>query len=184
MPKGGANTSQASFVSYGETAMKDFETFYRANVRMVQAMALTRTANMWHAEDLTQDTFLRAWQHYHQLSGWAPAAQRAWLVRTLRNLTTDEWRRARLRRAETAPVADQVSDDATPADLRLDVANALRGLAELDRDIVLLRYVEGMNSREIGEALGMPEGTVRRRLSESRAALAGSLAQWAPGGQR
>jgi RNA polymerase sigma-70 factor (ECF subfamily) len=182
MPKGGANTSEGSFVSYCETAMTDFETFYRANVRMVQAMALTRTANTWHAEDLTQDTFLRAWQHYHQLSGWEPAAQRAWLVRTLRNLTTDEWRRARL--AETAPVADQVSDGATQTDLRLDVANALRGLAELDRDIVLLRYVEGMNSREIGEALGMPEGTVRRRLSESRTALAGSLAQWAPGGQR
>ncbi len=162
--------------------MKDFETFYRANVRMVHAMALTRTANTWHAEDLTQDTFLRAWQHYQQLSAWEPVAQRGWLIRTLRNLTTDEWRRARL--AEKAPAADPAGDDPAQADLRLDLADALRGLADVDRDIVLLRYVEGMNSRQIGEAVGMPEGTVRRRLSESRTALAESLAQWGPGGQR
>jgi DNA-directed RNA polymerase specialized sigma24 family protein len=39
-----------------------------------------------------------------------------------------------------------------------------------------------MNSREIGEALGMPEGTVRRRLSRCRAALAHHLSAWAPDG--
>jgi len=160
--------------------MGDFETFYRANVRMVYALALTRTGNAWQAEDLTQDTFLRAWQHYRQLCAWEPVAQRGWLVRTLRNLTTDGWRRARL--AETAVVAGQASDDPAQAVLRVDVADALRQLEERDRDIVLLRYVEGMNSREIGKALGMPEGTVRRRLSQARAVLAGRLAQWSPGG--
>ena len=161
--------------------MGDFETFYRANLRMIHALALTRTGNAWQAEDMTQDTFLRAWQHYHQLSTWESVAQRAWLIRTLRNLITDEWRKAKV--AEAAPVADRRADASGQSDARLDVASALRELEERDRDIVLLRYVEGMNSREIGEALGMPEGTVRRRLSQCRSALAQRLAQWAPGGQ-
>lgn len=160
--------------------MDDFERFYRANVRMVHAMALTLTHRPWEAEDLTQETFLRAWRHQRQLLAGEPAPQKAWLLRTLRNLATDEWRRARL--AEKVGRAHHVRDDPASWDLRLDVAEALRALDQTDREIVLLRYVEGMNSREIGKALEMPGGTVRRRLSEARALLARRLAQWAPGG--
>ncbi len=162
--------------------MRDFEAFYRENLRMVYAMAVSRTGSPWQAEDLAQDTFMRAWQHYSQLSTWKPTARRAWLIRTLRNLITDEWRKARV--VEAAPLGDPVTDGGAQADLSLDVASALQRLTEEDRDIVVLRYVEGMNSREIGEALGIPQGTVRRRLSECRRMLAERLAQWAPGGQQ
>ena len=65
---------------------------------------------------------------------------------------------------------------------RLDVARALEGLEDGDQELVVMRYLEEMNSREIGEALGMPEGTVRRRLVRCRELLADRLSQYAGDG--
>ena len=165
--------------------MSDFEAFYRANVRLIHGLALSRTGNAAQAEDLTQDTFLRAWQHFALISALEALQQKAWLTRTLRNLATDEWRRQSL-----ASAADcQLREPSTPGgassamELRMDVARALRELDEESRELVLMRYLEEMNSREIGEALDMPEGTVRTRLARCRKVLAGRLAQWAEHGR-
>ena len=163
--------------------MDSFESFYRRNVRLVAALARSRSAQTEQAEDLTQETFLRAWRHYRDLEGLEAPAQRAWLVRTARNLATDAWRRRALE-AEAMPPAAESGSRQAETDLRLDVAQALAQLDEHDRELVVMRYLEEMNSREIGEALGVPEGTVRRRLSECRDRLAQHLTQWAPQGAR
>ena len=167
--------------------MNEFDAFYRSHLRLVYAMALARGLPFCTAEDLTQETFLRAWRHFGLLSGMEPPAQRAWLIRVLRNLESDGWRSGRLT-AREAPVWSNGEEHATepPQDpaLRLDVARALAGLAETDREVVVLRYFLQMNSREIGEALQMPEGTVRRKLMECRSYLAERLAPWGPGGDR
>jgi len=163
---------------YQRDAMSDFEAFYRANVRLIYALA--RARNAAEAEDLTQETFLRAWQHFGRLSRAEPPAQRAWLVRTLRNLATDVWRRQRADAVWREPLPEPESDR---ADLRADLQHALKTLDGHDREIVTMRYLEEMNSREIGEALGLPEGTVRRRLAECRGVLAQHLSQWAPKGE-
>src|SRR5574340_783 len=154
--------------------MEDFERFYREHVRLVLAIAAGRVRQAAAAEDLTQETFLRAWQHYSQVSELHPPAQRAWLGRTVRNLATDLWRRQVLEgELQPDPAPEEQSE------LRLDVVQALDELPPEDRDLVVMRYLEGMNSREIGDALGVPEGTVRRRLSECRQRLAQHLAPWA-----
>lgn len=163
--------------------MDSFESFYRRNVRLVAALARSHSPRAAPAEDLTQETFLRAWRHYQDLEGREAPAQRAWLIRTVRNLTTDAWRRRTLE-AEAMPQAVASSPSQTETDLRLDVAQALAQLDAEDRELVVMRYLEEMNSREIGEALGVPEGTVRRRLSECRDRLAQHLTQWAPQGAR
>src|SRR5262245_56155672 len=75
--------------------MDDLEAFYRRNVRLVYAMALAQDPNPTQAADLTQETFLRAWRHFERLSDMDPPAQRAWLIRTLRHLAIDQWRRER-----------------------------------------------------------------------------------------
>jgi RNA polymerase sigma-70 factor (ECF subfamily) len=160
--------------------MDAFESFYRDHLRLVYAVAAARVTDPAQVEDLVQDTFFRAWRHFHRLTLLPPQAQRAWLVRTARNLITDHWRAARhaapadlIRAAPARPLAERVA-------LRLDVARALLTLREHDRQIVVLRYSLGMNSREIGALLQMPEGTVRFRLKQCRAALAERLAPWDP----
>lgn len=158
--------------------MSEFEAFYRANVRLLYALAFSRTADPSQAEDLTQETFLRAWQHFDGLSGGAPRAQRAWLIRTLRNLAADAWRRESLLPTESLATANTATQPAEQLDLRLDLARALGELDDTGRDLVTMRYLQGMNSREIGEVLGMPQGTVRRRLAECRRSLAQRLSHW------
>ena len=161
--------------------MADFEAFYRSNVRMVYALMLARTTNAAAAEDLTQETFLRAWRRFHDLARRETAGQRAWLVRTARNLLVDEWRRETVRARGHGESAGRSADPGA-RDLRLDLSRALAALDDGDREMVIMRYLEEMNSREIGEAVGMPEGTVRRRLAKCRRLLAQRLQQWAPGG--
>ena len=164
--------------------MNDLEAFYRGHMRLVYTMALAQDPDPTRAEDLTQETFLRAWRHFERLSGLDPPAQRAWLVRTLRHLAIDLWRRERAFPQEALELPAAPLPPADRAALRLDVARALDALEETDRQIVLLRYLMEMNSREIGKLLNMPEGTVRHRLMRCRSHLAERLAPWAPGGGR
>jgi RNA polymerase sigma-70 factor (ECF subfamily) len=164
--------------------MDSFERFYRDNLRLVYAMALARGAQPCEAEDLAQETFLRAWRHSAPVAGMEPLAQRAWLIRTLRNLMVDAWRRGRPAAVEGPETPDPGSEFGERAALRLDVVRALDGLDETDREVVVLRYFVEMNSREIGELLGLPEGTVRHRLMRCRQYLAARLSQWDPEGGR
>lgn len=162
--------------------MNDFEAFYRDNFRLVYALALARTVSQDLMDDLVQETFFRAWRHFDALSAQPPRAQRAWLAQTLRHLFVDHWRRDRLQRdAPAMPAAPSAQPQIV---LRLDVARALAGLEETDRTIVLARYFLEMNSREIGEMLDMPEGTVRHRLLHGRRYLAEKLAAWNAQGDR
>jgi len=160
--------------------MNDFESFYRGNVQLVHALAVARLGDRWQAEDVVQETFLRAWQHFDVVSAAEPPAQRAWLLRTMRNLATDLWRRQAAFPVEALPT--RRPSDGNAADLRMDTMSALMQLDETDREMVVMRYLEDMTSREIGEAMDLPEGTVRRRLAECRRVLATSLSQWAPTG--
>jgi RNA polymerase sigma factor (sigma-70 family) len=164
--------------------MDSFEQFYRDHLRLVYAMALARGASAWEAEDLAQETFLRAWRHCARIAGMEPLAQRAWLVRTLRNLMVDAWRRERSETAESEEPPGSSREPAEQVVLRLDVRRALAGLEEADREVVVLRYFVEMNSREISELLGVPEGTVRHRLMRCRQRLAEQLSQWDPEGGR
>jgi RNA polymerase sigma factor (sigma-70 family) len=159
-----------------------FDEFYQSNVRLVYATALSRNGIACAAEDLSQETFLRAWRSFDQIRGLAPPAQRAWLLTTLRNLTVDSVRKEkpdRWQSWESQP--EQASDDNETAFLRLDVAKALTRLDPLDREIVILRYFADLSSREIGETLSMAESTVRRRLMTCREKLAVALAPWSEG---
>lgn len=160
-----------------------FNEFYQSYVRLVYATALSRNGIPCAAEDLTQETMLRAWRGFEQVQNLAPAAQRAWLLTTLRNLTVDAVRKEkpdRWQSWESQP--EQSSGGGTDmSSLRLDVAKALTKLDPLDREIVVLRYFADLSSPEIGETLSMPESTVRRRLMNCREKLATALAPWSEG---
>lgn len=167
--------------SRSETAA--FDAFYRRYVRLVYAAALASCANPQAAEDLTQETLLRAWRHFSAIQERDRAARIGWLLQTLRHLTTDTRRREKPERY--AAISERDEDNATqdadrddPLLRRIEVARALTALSPVDREIVVLRYFGEYNSREIGEALNLPEGTVRRRLAECRRALSQELAHW------
>ncbi|TXL66933.1 RNA polymerase sigma factor [Zeimonas arvi] len=128
------------------------------------------------AMDLTQDSFLKAWQ---ALPGWRPEARfRTWLLQIARNASLDVLRRRSL--ADFVPIDEAFelpgpgptpeSQAVMTQELRLLEAALLR-LQPDHREVLLLRELEGLSYEEIAAVLDVAEGTVKSRIGRARAAL-------------
>src|SRR5262245_10569082 len=130
------------------------------------ARALTRDAET--ADDLVQDTLVRALRSEHLFHG---GDVRSWLYTILTNLN-----RNRLRSLARRPVMTLIGDDDAPdmsgpeAGSR-DIERALASLVEDQRAALLLVVLEGLTYREVAEVQGVPVGTVMSRLARARAQI-------------
>jgi RNA polymerase sigma-70 factor (ECF subfamily) len=116
------------------------------------------------AEDVVQETLLRAWQHPEALSG---DRVRPWLYTVARNLVISG-HRAKTARAPEVPIhaADAlVADDRAfdQALLSWQVADALRALSEAHRQVIVELFYRGRSIVEAAAVLGIPAGTVKSR---------------------
>lgn len=137
-------------------------------------LRLTRSPD--DAQELTQDTFLRA---YQALDHWyADALFRTWLFRIARNRAFDRLRRDKL--VEFVALEDDVEipDAGAGPDARLETAQrvrqleaALQALPAAQREILLLREIEQMAYDEIALVLDLNTGTVKSRIARARGAL-------------
>ena len=130
------------------------------------------------AEDLAQDTFVRAFVHFERFDPARPVLP--WLIAIARRLCLDLLRRrAVTARMETMPVSERSApspDD--EASFREQLARFERALADLDegpREAVVLFHIEQMSYRDIAAALEVPMGTVMTWLHRGRARLKRAL---------
>lgn len=148
----------------------------------LKAYLRTMLGNADTAEELTQEVFVRAWQHREQLRDGRKLE--AWLFTTARHLGLREAGRARYRMESTREpqvLAAMELADRGPGQSdglqRLQGAALLhRALESLDpkrRELVGLRYFSELSLAEIGEVLGMPLGSVGTTLQRSLLALRG-----------
>ncbi|MBL7255748.1 RNA polymerase sigma factor [Paractinoplanes lichenicola] len=163
----------------------EFRELYDAHRTAVHAYFTGRTGDRWLAADLMQETFLRAWRRFPELSGLADDGQRAWLFTVARNLSIDEHRHSRTRaaadavlRAEPVEVAAPASASVLAAERVAVVAETIKRLPEPQRVALTLAAAGGLTSAEIATALGVPAGTVRYRLSLARRTLAEALSTY------
>lgn len=126
-----------------------------------------------HAEDVAQETLLRAWRNAAVLEE-GRGSVRSWLFTVARNIVIDEWRTKRSR--NELPVAEV--PDAAGADDRTDqlllswvVAEALTRLSAEHRSVLLECYYRGLPVAEAARRLGVPEGTVKSRTHYALRAL-------------
>jgi RNA polymerase sigma-70 factor, ECF subfamily len=117
------------------------------------------------AEDIVQETMLRAWRHVTTLA--ATRSPQAWLSRVARNLTVD-W--ARRHAARPYEVDEDLSTIWAPAEERYDAAldravlvGALRRLSPGQREILVLVHLQDRTHTEVASSLGVPAGTVKSR---------------------
>ena len=132
------------------------------------------------ALELTQDTFIKAWQAMPQ---WQPQAQfKTWLFRIASNTAMDALRRRRI--VEIVPLeADYDAPAHGPGpDVQLESRQRLRSLESAlaalpaeQREAILLREVEGLSYAQISAALDVHEGTVKSRIARAREALASAV---------
>lgn len=119
-----------------------------------------------HAEDVVQETLLRAWRSPRVLGG-STGATRAWLFTVARHLVIDEWRSGRSRREVLADEVPEPRDaEVSRTDEMLEgwlVADALDRLSVEHRQVILLCYYRGRSVAEAARQLGVPEGTVKSR---------------------
>lgn len=165
----------AASAAGGDT--RAFEMLMRRHYAAVWRVAFLSAREEMAAEELAQDTFLRA---YGALSGWrGDASMRTWLATICRRLCID---RARLKRPETVTEPDlesaagSTSETEALAD-RVDLRAALDRLPADDREAFLLVNHYGYSSFETATLLGVPASTVRSRVGRARQRLAAALTE-------
>ena len=156
-----------------------FGQLVRLHQRSIYRLAYGLTRNASDADDLAQETFVRAYQAISRFRVGEP--MHPWLSRITVNLAFSLFRR-RKRRPETAlePLIEaggQFAGNDDPAENTAvrerdrHLAAAFAELSPEHQSILVLRVVEGMSYDEIARALSLPPGTVMSRLSRARADL-------------
>jgi len=148
----------------------------------VLAWTQARLGNKHDAEDAAQEAFVTAYRSLEQLR--EPASFPAWLRQITRTACDRRLRRSEI---DTEPLSEAESCDAeSPAhsaqhsELADTVNGAIRALSPGLRDCVRMHYLEGYSVREIASSLGVPAGTVKRRLYDGRSAMREDLRPFAP----
>ena len=169
--------------SFEREALVHLDSLYRVALRL--------TGNPAEADDLVQETMLKAYRAWHQFERGTNA--KGWLLTILRHTFINEYLR-RTRHPETGDidsiepfsVFDEVQDDdpqGTFFDRIVDdeVLRAIDELPEQFRETVVLSDVEGMSYEEIARVQEVPVGTVKSRLFRARRLLQQRLYQYAVG---
>ena len=129
------------------------------------------------AQDAVQDTFIRAYRHRQDYRG--DASEKTWLTSIARNVCRDYLRGAWLRNRHRRTSMDLLPECADAFEVPDDtVLTEVMRLPVKYREVVLLRYYEGLKLREIGQALSLTEGKVRSRLNKANAILRDRLKEW------
>ena len=127
------------------------------------------TKNKSSAEDLVQETYLRAFTHWEDVEDLSTSQCRAWLYKTARNRDIDQVRK---QVRETPAEEEQLALASFEEDLsQAAVAQLIARLPDAERTLFNLRYFEGYNSKELGELFDLPAATVRSRLSSAKRRL-------------
>lgn len=154
-----------------------FERYVLPEIEVLLRVAHSLTRNHAEAEDLVQDTLIRA---YRGIDGFDGRYPRAWLLTILRNTNINRNRRRRpeLLRDPDATFDRLASDDSGDrADISVDreldaeIVSALRALSDPFRNVVELVDIDGLAYAEAAEVLDVPVGTVMSRLHRARARI-------------
>ena len=164
----------------------DFETDAMEYAPQLYSAALRMTRNPADAEDIVQETFLKAYRAYETFT--AGTNLKAWLYRILTNTYINKYRKQQRRPSEVelgelqdiylfkrvgeqSGASRSAEEDMLDEFVDEDIIEALESLPDNFRMPVLLADVEGFSYKEIAEMLDIPIGTVMSRLHRGRKAL-------------
>jgi RNA polymerase sigma-70 factor (ECF subfamily) len=157
--------------------MAAFEALYRAHLGRVYGLCLRMAADPHRAEELTQETFIRAWRRLGTYRG--EGSFWGWLRRLTVNVVLAE-RRSRLRRSawerpEADPSRLESPDPPDRPDWRRDLESAIAALPPRARAVFVLHDVEGFRHAEIATFTGTSPGTSKAQLHRARRLLREAL---------
>jgi RNA polymerase sigma-70 factor (ECF subfamily) len=149
-----------------QAASGDFEAFgslYSIYLDRIYRYIYYQVKDKMTAEDITEDVFVKAWKVIRSCRGREDTFQ-AWLYRIARNHLADTLRHngrfTSLDGEGTADVIDPCERVESGAEYQ-ELIKTIAGLPEVQRQVIVLKFIEGLDNREIGRALGKNEGAVR-----------------------
>lgn len=156
-----------------------FDRYVVPEIEVLYRVARSITRNPTDAEDLVQDTMLRAYRAIERFDGRHP---RAWLLTIMRNAQINRVRRKRpelLRNPDAVMerLADEHGEDLGPEALVVEseydaaIERAVDALPEKFRSVIELVDIQGLSYQEASDALGVPTGTIMSRLHRARARI-------------
>ncbi|KRE42590.1 sigma-70 family RNA polymerase sigma factor [Knoellia sp. Soil729] len=126
-----------------------------------------------HAEDVVQETLLRAWRNRDRLEE-SRGSVRSWLFTVARNIVIDEWRTRRIHgelAVAEVPEVREPTDETDQLLLSWVVSDALLNLSPDHRAVLVECYFRGASVAQAADRLGIPEGTVKSRTHYALRAL-------------
>ncbi len=173
--------------------MEAFRELVERSRIMVYRMAYDLTGNRHDAEDLSQETYVRA---YRALPGFRGGAKwTTWLYRIMVNLSRDQWRKESRQQLEfsedpeekmnpTADINNHTADgpvrSAEAGMIQEHISRALESLSPQERRVFVLRHYEHFRLREIADMLEIAEGTVKSCLFRAIKTMQKELAFYRP----
>lgn len=151
--------------------MTDFHTIYQKYAPQVHRFALFLCGEAMLADDITSETFVRAWTARGKIR---EATVKAYLFTIARNLYRDHLRRNRKYQELEESLPDEAPSLQERAEHKAEldaVMAALQRLTETDRAALLMRVQEDMPYEEIAQALGLPLATVKVKVHRARLKL-------------
>ncbi|NNE97111.1 MAG: RNA polymerase sigma factor [Acidimicrobiales bacterium] len=153
------------------------ESIYRVALSVVRDKAL--------AEDVAQDTLVKAWLALPTFRG--ESSLKSWVLRIARNTAISTIRANRAIATDPFTLPDEETSVARSVERKVenreamhDFVTALGELDDLSRSVVVLREIEGLSYDEIAGVLEVPLSTVKTRLMRARKRLGSALEEWAP----
>jgi RNA polymerase sigma-70 factor (ECF subfamily) len=188
LPRGTADPTEADLLRQAQGGNRfAFEEIVRRYQRRVYAVALRIVRRHEQADDVAQESFLRAWQRLDSFDTARPFGP--WICRISANLAVNQVRSPIAREQELPDTGDEAAPSAEgpltavlDAEARAQLDQALSALPADQRAVFVLRTYEEMSYEEIGEALALPPGTVMSRLSRARERLRAALLPYLRGG--
>jgi RNA polymerase sigma-70 factor, ECF subfamily len=170
----------------------DFEREAIPHMKLLYNYALKISSDRLDADDLFQDTYLRAFRFFHKFEKGSNC--KAWLFRIMKNCYINKYRKDKKRSStvdidEVQNFYDSIRKDVVePHDLEFEIysklfddeiTTALESLKDDYKTVLILCDLEGLSYEEIAEFIGCPVGTVRSRLFRGRKLLQQKLYQYA-----
>jgi len=163
-----------------------FSALVAATQNTVTSLALAIVRDVQHSEDIAQEAYLAVWKRLKTLRN--PDSFLPWLRQITRNLARDHLRQRKSRPGDVPDSADSINsldneaageksseEMVTLAQQDQLIREALDGLPDESREVLILFYREDQSSRQVARLLGLSDSAVRKRLSRARSGLRAEL---------
>lgn len=152
----------------------EFDQFYTSSFGRITGQLYAMIGDRDEAQECVQEAFVRAWSHRKKLA--KAEYPEAWVRTTAYRLAVSRWRRTNLARRPADRALSPAFSTAPADESRVALVAALKTLPESQRQALVLHHLCDLPVHAVAREVGVPEGTIKARLSRGRTALAALLA--------